>query len=129
MRVSDQNSDGAASNLRENHKLSPKDWVLLPLIGLLTISALVLATEALARRIYYRSPSTNGRCMVYRDPATGLGVTPNTVCKNSDTGQLVEYRFNSCGFRTDLSCTQKAPGAFRIVLLGSSAAMGLGVTQ
>ncbi|WP_058185447.1 SGNH/GDSL hydrolase family protein [Terracidiphilus gabretensis] len=129
MTVPGQGSDGAASNVQGNRKVSSKDWIILPLIGLLTISGLVIATELAARRIYYRAPSKSSRCLVYKDPATGLGVMPNTVCRNSDTGQLIEYRFNGCGFRTDLSCTQKAPGTYRIVMLGSSTAMGLGVTQ
>ena len=122
-------ADISASNVRLNRKLSQKDWALLPLISLLTVGGLAVSAELFARRIYYRPPSTNERCLIYKDPSIGVGASPNAVCKTIDTGQLVEYRFNSCGFRTSLSCTQKAPAAFRIVMLGSSTAMGLGVPE
>ncbi len=129
MTVPGQTSESIASNVQQSRKFPLKDRVVLPLIGLLTISGLAVAIELIARRVYYRPPATHGRCINYRDPATGLGVIPNTVCRSYDEGKLVEYRFNNCGFRTDLSCTQKTPGAFRIVMLGSSTAMGLNVTQ
>ena len=129
MTVTGQGSDGAASNVQGNRKHSSRDWVILPLIGLLTISGLTVATELVARVIYYRAPAKGRKCLIYKDPAIGIGVIPNTVCRGSDADQVIEYRFNSCGFRTDLSCTQKTPGTYRIVMLGSSTAMGLGVAQ
>jgi hypothetical protein len=129
MTVPGQGSNGVASNVQGNRKISSKDWIILPLIGLLTISGLTVVIELVARGIYYRAPAKGRKCLIYRDPATGIGVIPNTVCKASDAEQVIEYRFNSCGFRTDLSCTQKTPGTYRIVMLGSSTAMGLGVAQ
>jgi hypothetical protein len=130
MRVPDQGSDDAASNVQGNRKTPLRDWVLLPLIGLLTIGALTAGTELAARHIYYRAPAANGICTHFKDPAIGIGAQPNTVCKAViDQDELIEYKFNDCGFRTELSCTQKAPDTFRIVMLGSSSAMGLGVSE
>lgn len=40
---------------------------------------------------------------------------------------LTEYRFNGCGHRTSIPCGPPPVGTFRIVLVGSSLAEGLGV--
>jgi hypothetical protein len=119
----------AAAN--ENQaKLPRRDWILLPLICLLTVGTLAVGTELSARRLFYRPPSTNGKCMQFVDPSAGLGAIPNAVCRTQSEGRWMEYRFNSCGFRTNIDCkAPKSPGAYRIVMSGSSTAMGLGVPQ
>jgi hypothetical protein len=62
--------------------------------------------------------------------ATGPRAVPNSVCHEGNLyNQLVEYRFNSCGDRTSLDCGKKPDGAYRIVLLGASNAMGLSVLE
>jgi hypothetical protein len=50
------------------------------------------------------------------------------VCREKiPEGEATEYRFNSCGHRTDLQCGTKPPGAYRIVMIGGSSAMGMRV--
>ena len=41
-------------------------------------------------------------------------------------GELAEVRFNGSGYRADMEFGPKQPGTYRIVLVGSSFAMGLG---
>jgi hypothetical protein len=69
-------------------------------------------------------------CLISNDPSTGVRGVPNCsfVYKHAET-PYVEYEFNSCGNRDGAGCGAKAPGVYRIVLLGSSYAMGLGVAQ
>ena len=69
-------------------------------------------------------------CLVLTDPSTGVRAIPNSVCRvKRDECPLVEYRFNSCGHRTGMECGQKSPDSYRIVLIGSSMAEGLGVAR
>ena len=108
--------------------VSRLDWITLPLIALCTIVMLVAGTELIVREKRLHSISTVQKCML--PSAAGLHAVPNSVCilTNSD-GQRVEYRFNSCGDRTPLACDKKPEGVYRIVLLGSSVAMGWDVSE
>ena len=106
-------------------KLPRHDWVLLPLLSLLTICAIAIPTELIARR----SLSGSGReamCHpVLNDPATGPRVIPNSVCwEKIPEGPWVEFRFNSCGHRAGMECGPKPPGTYRIVMVGSSVVLG-----
>jgi hypothetical protein len=47
------------------------------------------------------------------------------VCwDKGNESELTEYRFNSCGQRASFECGPKTPGTYRIVMVGSSFAMG-----
>ena len=64
--------------------------------------------------------------MVLDDASTGPRAIPNSVCwEKTPEGPLAEYRFNSCGHRAGVECGPKSPGAYRIVMSGSSFAFGL----
>jgi hypothetical protein len=111
-------------------KLPRRDWILLPLISLLTIGILAGSTELIARRVFSGSTTLMENCMVMDDPSTGPRAIPNTVCREKiPESQLVEYRFNSCGHRAGMECLPKQPGAYRIVMTGSSLALGEGVQR
>jgi hypothetical protein len=43
----------------------------------------------------------------------------------AESKYLAEYRFNSCGHRAGMECGPKPLGTYRIVMIGSSMAMGL----
>jgi hypothetical protein len=129
MTVASKNSTSDASSREVGDKLSRRDWILLPLISLVTIVLLAVSTEVVARRIYYRAPSTNGKCMTFKDPSTGIGALPNSVCRFQSEGQLMEYRFNSSGFRAGMERDPKVHGTYRIVMTGTSTAMGMGVPR
>jgi hypothetical protein len=106
-------------------KLPPRDWVLLPTISVLTIGVIVFLTEFIARQIYTESRPFIAACMVSMDRETGGRVAPNSVCWDKKfESDRVEYKFNNCGNRDDGICGKKAPGTYRIVLVGSSVAMG-----
>ena len=106
-------------------KLSRRDWIILPALGLLTIAIMVISSETLARRFFGTSQTGLESCLVLNDAATGVRGIPNSVCleKIPET-QLVEYKFDCAGYRSGKPCGPKPPGTFRIALIGSSIAMG-----
>lgn len=121
--------DGSDHEDPNHAKLARRDWILLPLLGLLTIGILLVSMEAIARR-RFASIGNLGRSCLVNDPVTGVHARPNCVAseKNPDT-PLVEYRFNSCGHRTSLQCGVKPEGTYRIVMIGTSTPMGYNVAE
>jgi hypothetical protein len=121
-------SNTGHSEISREAKLPRADWIVLPTLSLLTIVAMAVSTETLARRSFTESKSSLESCLVSNDPAAGVRGIPNSVCweKLPDT-PLVEYKFDCSGYRTGKMCGPKPPGTYRIVLIGSSIAMGEGV--
>ena len=111
-------------------RLPRRDWILLPLLSLLTLGCVLFAVEWSARRLFRESKTAVLSCLVVNDPKTGVRAIPNTACSEKifESG-MVEYKFNNCGHRTAQPCGAKPPGVFRIVLLGSSFAEGMRVPQ
>ena len=106
-------------------KLPPRDWILLPILGLLTICVMAVFTESIARRIFPEPKSSMRNCLVENDSSTGVRGIPNSACsEESYESGPVEYRFNGCGHRAGMECGPKPPGAFRIVMVGTSTAFG-----
>jgi hypothetical protein len=105
--------------------LPRRDWILLPLLSLLTIGVVTVSADRIARRVLTESAPFVQSCM---EPGASWGASraiPNSVCWDKKfESQRVEYRFNSCGHRTRMACEAKQPGVYRIVLAGSSFAMG-----
>lgn len=102
--------------------LSRRDWILLPLLSLLTIALLFVGAEV-STRIFW-STEDKGYC-VWFDPAEGPHGKPNcTSIEKIPEGQRVVEHFNECGYRSESPCGPKPPGAARIALLGSSIAEG-----
>lgn len=95
-----------------------RDYVLLPLLSLLTLVILFGTSEALARVFwaeYKASP-----CLI-EDSIGGDRFKPNcTVRLKNAEGPWTVYKYNECGYRSENSCGPKAPGALRIAILGSS---------
>jgi hypothetical protein len=103
------------------------DWILLPALGLLTVCILAGSTELVALWIF--PEKGNWKNCVVNSPSGPQGV-PNSVCPyKMAEGQWMELKFNSCGDYTEVECTSKPPGAFRIVMIGTSFAMGDGVRR
>jgi hypothetical protein len=111
--------------------LPRRDWFLLPAVGLVTIVVLVAATELLARFFFPASTAEIAHCFSFRNSDEGVQGIPNCVChdKRADEPQIVEYRLNPCGHRSELACGSKPPATYRIVLVGSSIAFGPGVRR
>jgi lysophospholipase L1-like esterase len=117
-------TDESPENMNEA-KLPRRDWILLPLLGLLTICTLAGSLELIASRVYTESRPFIPACMEPPGPEGRARAIPNHVCWDKKfESQWVEYRFNGCGHRAGMECAPKAPGTYRIVLIGSSIAMG-----
>ncbi len=120
------NADNHESN--KEAKLPRRDWILLPGLGLLTICLIGAVATAIARQVYTELPPFSQHGMEPYDPSdprTGWRAIPNSVYwEKTYESQPVEYRINSCGHRADSECGSKQPGAYRIVMVGSSVAMG-----
>ena len=110
--------------------LSGRDWLILPLLSLLTIASILFAMEKVARLAFPDSGHSINECMVINDPSLGVHARPNSMCTEQlpESG-LVEYRFNRCGHRSVMECGPKSKGIYRIVVLGSSAALGVSVAR
>ena len=116
--------DAASGNQIET-RLPRRDWILLPVLGLLTICLLAASSELIARRVFETGRKGQALCVVIDDPSTGVRGIPN--CVNSAKGaesEWVEYKLNSCGHRAGMDCGPKQPGTYRIVMIGSSVVMG-----
>jgi hypothetical protein len=127
---SEQITSGGGAGLDKDQGLAQRDWILLAGISLLTIFLLTVSVELTARRLYTKTPDFAQICVTLGDVASGTRANPNTVCRfKTYESQLDEYRFNRCGHRTPLDCEIKQQGAYRIVMAGSSVAMGYEVPE
>jgi len=118
----------------QNHPLNKKvrkaDWVLLPLLAILTVGVIVCSIELTARHLFQESKTTTLNCLVFNDPSTAVKARPNSVCSQKlFESTLTDYHFNSCGHRAGMECGPKPTGTYRIVLTGSSFAEGLWVPR
>ena len=117
--------DSSAFENEKETKLPRRDWILLPLLSLATICLLAGSVELLARRMLTESRPFIAACMEPLDSKDGLRAIPNSTCRDKKyESNWVEYEFNSCGHRAGMECGPKAPGTYRIVLIGSSFPMG-----
>jgi hypothetical protein len=119
-----QSSAGDPGNLPEA-KLPRRDWILLPLLGLMTLVLMAVSSELIARRYFGESKTSLNNCLVLNDAATGVRGIPNSVCwEKIPESPLIEYKLDCSGFRTGMACGPKPQGTYRIVMMGSSVAMG-----
>jgi hypothetical protein len=120
----------AHSGCIEGERSAPlpmKDWVLLPVVGLLTIVFLAASTELAARWLFPVSQNNLDNCYVENDTSGDAPVKPNSVCTEriAESPFPVQYKYDSHGHRADSELELKRPGTYRIVMIGSSFAMGL----
>jgi hypothetical protein len=106
-------------------KIGRHDWIVLPLLSVGTMVVLLAGMELVARRVYYESAPFIATCLGPLDSSGGGWAPPNSVCheKKFETSNI-EYKFNSCGHRAGMECGPKPEGVYRIVMGGSSFAMG-----
>jgi hypothetical protein len=108
-------------------KLRGHDWILQPLLGLATICLIAILAESIARQMLPDGVSSLHltSCTVHNDTPAGARALPNSVCwEKLPEGRLAEYEFNSCGDRAGMECRPKPPGTYRIVMTGTSMAVG-----
>jgi hypothetical protein len=122
-------SAGTPDEMKEA-KLPRRDWILLPLISLLTIASFAGATEMIARLMFSHSATSLYDCLVLSDPTTGTRGIPGCTCwEKIEENQPVEYRLNSSGYRAGMEFGPKSADTYRIVMVGSSFAMGYRVER
>lgn len=116
-------------NMQEE-KLPRRDWILLPVLSLMTILLLIVGTETIARLEFNDSATGLAPCLILTDNSTGVRAVPNSECRDKATeSSWTDYKFNSCGHRAGMECGPKDPGSYRVVMTGSSVAMGLDVAR
>ncbi|HEY0340562.1 MAG TPA: hypothetical protein VGC34_07150 [Steroidobacteraceae bacterium] len=102
-----------------------RDWLLLPLLGLASIAALGVTAELVSRHLFSESAERLATCLVLDDPANGVRGIPNSTCREkAQESALIEYRLDSAGFRSGFTSPATRSGMLRIVMVGSSVAMG-----
>jgi len=101
--------------------LPRRDWLLLPLISLLTIISMFCISEAATRLVW--SKGRIDPCRLH-DPARVGNAANCTAQLKQPEGPWVDYAYNDCGYRSEEPCRHKRPGNWRIALLGSSLAEG-----
>lgn len=113
-------------------RLPRRDWILLPLLSLMTILLLLGSTEWIARVKTGNVSEQQGvaPCIVSNDLSTGVRFVPNSECRDRimESG-WTDYKFNSHGHRAGWEYGPKEPGTYRIVMTGSSIAFGFVVDR
>jgi hypothetical protein len=111
-------------------KLPRRDWILLPILSLLTVCLLAGLVELCGHEMFARISTVGENCLVVSDPSNGARGIPNCVIwEKIAEGKLTEYRFNSSGYRNNADFGPKSPGTYRIVMVGTSVAAGFRVPQ
>jgi hypothetical protein len=112
----------AGSQRQKEAKLPRRDWVLLPLLSLLTMLVLLASSEGVARVVW---PERQKDACLVTDPVIGWRFRPNckSVTKTAE-GPWVHNFYNECGYRTRESCGPKPAGTIRVAVLGSSYSYG-----
>jgi len=110
--------------------LPRRDWLLMPLIMLATVSLLVIGTVLYANHRFTKTASFLHICVKDYRLEQGARSIPNSVCyaQEFDT-PLTEYKWNECGHRSGLPCHRTRFDNYRIVMVGSSATSGFGVPE
>ena len=122
----EQASLGSEGASRVKAKLPRRDWILLPLLSVITIVAMAGSFKLIGGRMLAATDPI-GDCIVLDHAKAQRGV-PNGACwKKAAESQPVKYSFNSCGHRAGMDCGPKAPESYRIVMAGSSYAFGWAV--
>jgi hypothetical protein len=102
-----------------------RDFLLMAIIGLLTIIVISVSAEFIARTRYYESATSLNACLDDSDPKLGVRGKPNTVCHEKSLESAdVQYRLDARGYRSDTAPGPKPATVYRIVLIGSSVPMG-----
>jgi len=110
---------------RENSeaKLPRRDWILLPMLSLLTVAVCLIAAEVTAKH-FFASEERDTCLSDSSRPDSEHRPNCSTRMKTAE-GPWVTNQYNQCGYRTKESCGPKPPGTTRIVLMGSSGSEGL----
>lgn len=105
--------------------LPRRDYIILPLISLLTIVVMFVVSE-ISGRIFWPAQPANS-CLVL-DPVNGNRHKTNCTTRTKIAeGPWTINNYNECGYFSVTSCKIKPAGSVRIVILGSSIGEGIRV--
>ena len=103
-------------------RLPRRDFVLLPLLCLLTVVALVGVAEIGTRLAYAEQKEDS---CARPDATLGYRFAPNCTSRTKAAeGPWVTNHYNECGYRTAQSCGPAASGVRRVAVVGSSISAG-----
>ena len=107
---------------RTGAPLPRRDFVLLPRLSLLTVLVMLGAAELVSRALF--TDHETDVCLA-PDARLGLSYSPNcdSTVKSFESPEVANH-YNECGYRSETSCGPKPAGTRRVVLLGSSVALG-----
>ena len=108
----------------QEKKLPRRDWILLPMLGLMTICILAASLELVGWLIFHTPFGGPAPCIVFNS-SVGMRGIPNSVCREKAAeSEPVEYEFDNWGYRAGMDWRPRRPNTYRIVMTGSSFAMG-----
>ena len=103
-----------------------RDWIILPLVAAATLVIVCAAFEATARAVFPPLQAGLPSCIVRNNNPQGARQAKNSMCweRLAEERSSADYKFNDCGDRTEIACGAKTSDRYRIVLTGSSVAVG-----
>ncbi len=108
--------------LQQDGRLPRRDYVVLPLLSLLTV-LVMLGMAEIASRLTFTEQKADA-CMV-PDKVLGTRFRPDCTSEvKAAEGPWLTNHYNDCGYRTTQSCGPKPAGSVRVAVLGSSIAQG-----
>lgn len=106
----------------EDERLPRRDWLLIPLLSLLSLG-LVGGISEVAARVFWPQHLEDA-CAVH-DPVLGVRFRPDCRSRvKSAESPWLENSYNACGFRTAEPCGPKPAGGVRVAVIGSSISSG-----
>ncbi len=106
-------------------RLPRSDFIVIPLIALLTLAALFGLGEFAARQIFVESGQET--CTTVGPAGVQVMRSNCTSRRKAAEGPDTVNSYNDCGYRTPQPCGSRAAGSLRIALMGASTAQGLKV--
>jgi len=102
--------------------LPRRDFILIPLLSLLSIVVMLLVAEIASRQFFVESGVET--CSI-DDPSGIPRMKPNCISyRKAAEGPEVQNAFNDCGYRTAERCHPRPAGARRVAVMGASTAEG-----
>jgi len=104
-------------------KLPRRDWILLPMLSLLTVAVCLLAAEVMAK--YFFASERRDTCLIDNSRMDSEHRPNCSTRMKTAEGPWITNQYNDCGYRTKESCGPKRLGSTRIALIGSSGSEGV----
>lgn len=107
---------------RPQNTLPRRDYIILPLLSLLTVVVMFCITE-ITTRVFWQKDEDNP-CRV-PDSRLRFRYLPNCTARiKAFESPWVDHAYNDCGYRSKASCRNRARRTIRIALLGTSFSEG-----